>query len=472
MTQSALKMSRVMTVRCLDTAGSGTPESGGGHTRRQLLAGLPGALPAAALALGTNVRRPAAASAAGPFAVPAAAAGADLPAVYCPETGHHLRSGFLAYWRAHQGPRRLGFPLSEEHWDQAAGAMVQPFPQARLEWRPGSPGGRDLPGDWGGVREVAGVPASGATTPGVARVPRDPGVPDWSDALAPSPPVVALPGTLRQGRTLLVEIVVDDSAAPLTVSGSLGLAQAPGADPAAVALRCFPVDEPDGTRFRAFAGLSVDAPPGQWALTVAARNGLALEAAPAVVGVQVVDGGFTLQRLAFAADLLLLLDPSVGEQERLTLAAVMAESAPAPRWRGRFQLPVTGRLVTAHGARRDYLSPDGSVVAHSQHGGVDLAAPAGTPIAAPAAGVVAFAGRWSIRGNVVVLDHGAGVHTVHAHAASLAVAPGQAVTPGQALGYVGSTGLSTGPHLHWEVRVGGIAVEPLEWTQRPELGLV
>jgi murein DD-endopeptidase MepM/ murein hydrolase activator NlpD len=186
---------------------------------------------------------------------------------------------------------------------------------------------------------------------------------------------------------------------------------------------------------------------------------------------QVVDGGFPVQRLAFAAELIPLLEPQVGRQELLTLAAVMADGAPAPLWRGRFLQPVSGTLVTTHGARRDYLDPSGQTVMQSQHSGVDIGAPFGTPIAAPADGVVAFAGTWSIRGNVVVLDHGAGVHSVHAHASSIAVAHGQRVVRGQVLGRVGSTGLSTGPHLHWEVRVGGVAVEPLEWTQRAELGL-
>ena len=129
-----------------------------------------------------------------------------------------------------------------------------------------------------------------------------------------------------------------------------------------------------------------------------------------------------------------------------------------------------GRVVTTHGARRDYLDPAGRVVARSQHAGVDLAVLAGTPIAAPAPGVVAFTGRWAIRGNVVVVDHGAGVHTVYAHASELLVTPGQEVVTGQVLARVGTTGLSTGPHLHWELRVGGVAVDPVEWTQRDDLG--
>jgi murein DD-endopeptidase MepM/ murein hydrolase activator NlpD len=184
---------------------------------------------------------------------------------------------------------------------------------------------------------------------------------------------------------------------------------------------------------------------------------------------EVVDGAFSQQRLVFAADLLPLLEPEVGDLEALTIAAVTAQSAPAPLWRGPFRQPVVGPLVTRHGARRDYLDPMGRLVSQSQHSGVDLAVAGGTPIAAAAAGVVAYTGRWAIRGNVVVVDHGAGVHTLHAHLMEVAVTPGQPVAQGQILGYVGTTGLSTGPHLHWEMRAGGVAVEPLEWTQRDDL---
>ncbi len=163
----------------------------------------------------------------------------------------------------------------------------------------------------------------------------------------------------------------------------------------------------------------------------------------------------------------------MGTQERLTLAAVMAESAPQPLWRGQFFSPVPGPLVTAHGARRAYIDPDGRTVATGQHGGVDLRLPFRRRDRGPGCGSGRFRrGLEHPRNNVVVLDHGAGVHSVYAHASNLAVVAGQAVARGQLLGRVGSTGLSTGPHLHWEVRVAGVAVDPLEWTQRPELGLL
>jgi murein DD-endopeptidase MepM/ murein hydrolase activator NlpD len=215
-------------------------------------------------------------------------------------------------------------------------------------------------------------------------------------------------------------------------------------------------------QFKSLLGIPVDAPLGEWEVDVAGERAL----------IQVIDGAFSVQRIGFPAEQMGLLEPEVGELERLTMLTVMApvDGDKAPRWKGLFKPPVTGRLVTRHGARRDYLDATGNVVQRSQHGGIDLAVPMGTPIAAPAEGIVAFTGRWSIRGNVAIVSHGAGVHTVHAHALDLAVKPGDPVVAGQVLGRVGSTGLSTGPHLHWEVRVNGVGVDPLEWTERQELG--
>ena len=95
------------------------------------------------------------------------------------------------------------------------------------------------------------------------------------------------------------------------------------------------------------------------------------------------------------------------------------------------------------------------------HEGIDLGAPYGTPIAAAAAGVVIYAGWEGGYGNLVVIDHGGGLATAYGHQSRIAVALGESVGQGHIIGYVGSTGHSTGPHLHFEVRVDGQAVDPL-----------
>ena len=96
------------------------------------------------------------------------------------------------------------------------------------------------------------------------------------------------------------------------------------------------------------------------------------------------------------------------------------------------------------------------------HPGIDLVASIGTPIAASKGGVVISAG-WNNGGygNLVLIDHGGGIVTAYAHQSQILVSAGQFVSQGQIIGLVGSTGNSTGPHLHFEVRVNGQAVDPL-----------
>lgn len=121
--------------------------------------------------------------------------------------------------------------------------------------------------------------------------------------------------------------------------------------------------------------------------------------------------------------------------------------------------PGAGRgvsLTSGFGMRGDPFN--GTARAHR---GLDLAAPYGSPVIATSPGVVARAGWMGGYGNCVIVDHGGGVETRYGHLAAITVAPGQQIGRGGVLGYVGSTGRSTGPHLHYEVRVNGAAVNPL-----------
>jgi len=112
--------------------------------------------------------------------------------------------------------------------------------------------------------------------------------------------------------------------------------------------------------------------------------------------------------------------------------------------------PVDGPVVSGFGMRWGRM-----------HEGIDIAAALGTPVHAAAAGVVIHAGWLGGYGNLVVLDHGNGLATAYAHASAILVSPGQQVDQGATVSLVGSTGRSTGPHLHFEVRVNGVAVDPL-----------
>ena len=95
------------------------------------------------------------------------------------------------------------------------------------------------------------------------------------------------------------------------------------------------------------------------------------------------------------------------------------------------------------------------------HEGIDIMCPTGTPVRAAAAGTVIYAGWLGGYGNLVVVDHGGGLSTAYAHNSSFASSVGQSVAAGQVIAYSGNTGNSSGPHVHFEVRVNGSAVDPL-----------
>ncbi len=97
------------------------------------------------------------------------------------------------------------------------------------------------------------------------------------------------------------------------------------------------------------------------------------------------------------------------------------------------------------------------------HKGIDLAAPTGTPVYATADGLVQMAEWYSSYGNYIQIGHGSELETRYAHLSRIAVSAGSMVRKGDLIGYVGSTGRSTGPHLHYEVRVGGVAVNPVPY---------
>lgn len=132
--------------------------------------------------------------------------------------------------------------------------------------------------------------------------------------------------------------------------------------------------------------------------------------------------------------------------------------------RDRFRLPLEHDFphTSPYGSRRTY----GDSPAITAHAGEDFAAAAGTPVFAPADGTVVLAERLFVRGNAVILDHGGGVYTGYWHLSESDVKPGEKVSRGQRLGAVGSTGLSTGAHLHWEMEVGGVPVDPLQWVEK------
>lgn len=150
------------------------------------------------------------------------------------------------------------------------------------------------------------------------------------------------------------------------------------------------------------------------------------------------------------------------EAEALATAYAHMWETPTPMWREPFVLPVEGRFTSPFGMPRRY-APGGNV---SFHYGTDIAAPTGTPIVATNRGRVLIADFYPIKGGFTVIDHGASVYSFYFHQSRILVSVGDEVARGQVIGEVGSTGLSTGPHLHWEMRVNTIATNPMSWVDR------
>lgn len=122
--------------------------------------------------------------------------------------------------------------------------------------------------------------------------------------------------------------------------------------------------------------------------------------------------------------------------------------------------PVEGRVASSFGEREDPFNGEGAF-----HSGIDIDAPYGTPVRAAGDGDVASAGTESGYGREIVIDHGHGLDTLYGHLSVIAVIAGQHVTRGQIIGYVGESGRATGPHLHYEVRIHNVPVNPHKYLR-------
>ena len=216
----------------------------------------------------------------------------------------------------------------------------------------------------------------------------------------------------------------------------------------------------DGTEHMAFAGISAVAETGPSQLLIRARAEDGQEMA-LVTSIQIVAGRFGREVLHFSPTVAKLLAPEIQQEEQARLAEAYATSQPKVLWAGPFIWPNQGEITSDFGTRRTYEDREGSY-----HAGVDISGNIGDPVRASAAGVVVLAESLQVRGNAVILDHGAGVFSSYCHLDRIEVQVGQAVRVGDTLGRVGATGLVTGAHLHWELRVAGVAVDPKEWTTR------
>ena len=155
------------------------------------------------------------------------------------------------------------------------------------------------------------------------------------------------------------------------------------------------------------------------------------------------------------------IDAAAIRAERERLFTIWSERTPVPQWQTPFAEPVQSylRVSSNYGARRSY---NGGPY-RTYHEGVDYAAYGGTPVYAPARGTVVLAEELYVRGGAVIVDHGLGIYSGYYHMSAVHARPGQVVEPGALLGEVGTSGLSSGNHLHWDLLVAETWVDAAAW---------
>ena len=265
----------------------------------------------------------------------------------------------------------------------------------------------------------------------------------------PTPRVYVVPQPLTQGQALLV------------------LVDAPGAGSAAVTweTESFALLR-ENDRFFGFIGVDAVASPGPAALGVGVwdPDWNQLLWMSAFIEIQQVE--WTSDDIQVDAANIALLDPAVREFDRELRRPFQTELTSARHWRGVFDPPVPdGEITALYGELRSF---NGGPIT-DYHSGIDYGGPTGSPVIAPNEGVVSWAGRTDRRGNGLIIDHGAGVYSGYYHLSEAIAEQGRRVARGQTIGLIGATGLATGPHLHWEVVVRGVTVDPIPWIRAREV---
>jgi murein DD-endopeptidase MepM/ murein hydrolase activator NlpD len=203
----------------------------------------------------------------------------------------------------------------------------------------------------------------------------------------------------------------------------------------------------------ALAPVPVNLKPGSHSLAIVDSSGAILHQ----TDVRVLDARFPRQNIR-ATRSMKALEPLPGEME--AMRDLQKTVSPERYWADTLINPVRNCMTSPFGVARYHNGkPTGSY-----HRGVDLRSPEGRPVRAPAAGIVKIAQMFRLHGGTVGLDHGQGVTSSYIHLSKTAVQEGQKVKQGEIVGYVGSTGFSTAPHLHWGLYVHGAPVNPKQWN--------
>lgn len=214
-------------------------------------------------------------------------------------------------------------------------------------------------------------------------------------------------------------------------------------------------------RWWAIVGIPLSAAPGEHSIELESVSGAATS-----IDFQVNDKAYETQHLTVANKR--QVNPNEEDLKRIAaerkrIDAALSLWTPDANADTAFVAPLRGRQSSSFGLRRFFNEQ-----ARKPHSGMDIAAPNGTPIVAPAPGTVVERGNYFFNGNTLFLDHGQGLVTMYCHLSRIDVTPGERVAAGDGIGLVGATGRVTGPHLHWSISLNRAMVDPaLFLEERP-----
>jgi len=258
--------------------------------------------------------------------------------------------------------------------------------------------------------------------------------------------IVVSPTMYVEGQTGQIRLI---TAVPMTVKGTF------------LGRNLSVASDQNGTVDTILIGIPVFTDANVYPLALSLTDGTG-QVTPLDLNIQVLSGGYGRETITLLSSRADLVDPALEASELQTMQRVTSNFTPTRYFNGPLSLPAAASVSSPFGRKRSY---DGGPFDHF-HTGTDFAAAPGSPVMSAAPGYVVFADKLSVRGNVTIIDHGWGIYTVYCHQTTQYVKVGDFVNTGTVIGTVGATGRVTGPHLHWEVWVNGVQVDPMQWVQQ------
>lgn len=254
------------------------------------------------------------------------------------------------------------------------------------------------------------------------------------------PIIKFLSATVKQGDTLFVEIhgaELDDNVSAYFLQKNIPFYS-------------------DGLHLRAIVGIPVNTGIGTYTFSTFVMVGGVKKTLTQKV--RVLSGNFPVQKIWLKKSKKDLYTYEGVQREYDLIGAALKQETPEQGWEGSFGYPANGKVTTKFGSQRVVNGEKGS-----NHKGVDFGPGFGKPVFAVNGGVVSLVEKFKMHGNTVIINHGQGVSSLYLHLNDFAVKVGDTVKKGDVIGHVGSTGVATGPHLHFAMYVHVVAVNPMSW---------